>query len=151
MIRGTSEVKNDIYDGTSFPLQWVDFILTSANTWQKPIEDFTLIVERPQPDGGWRSQVSFCAPAKGKVEQLDADHLQVHLTNFVPTSELHIGYFMLLQGKAASPVAKNCTPASNSTRAAHRRVSLITMGLIAGVILLLILAALRIRQKREKV
>ena len=26
--------------------RWVDFILTSANTWKQPIEDFTLIVER---------------------------------------------------------------------------------------------------------
>lgn len=72
---------------------WVDFILTSANAWQRPIEDFTLIVERPKPNEGWQSLVSFCSPANGKVEKLDADHFQVHLTNFVPTSELHIGLF----------------------------------------------------------
>ena len=29
---------------------WVDFILTSANTWKQPIEDFTLIVERGKPE-----------------------------------------------------------------------------------------------------
>jgi len=87
-------------------LHWVDFILTTANTWQRPIEDFTLIVERPQPEGGWRSHVSFCSPANGKVEKLDADHFQVHLTNFVPTSELHIGFFEVPQAKAAQPAAK---------------------------------------------
>jgi hypothetical protein len=87
-------------------LHWVDFILTTANTWQRPIEDFTLIIERPQPAGGWRSHVSFCSPADGKVEKLDADHFQVHLTNLVPTSELHIGFFEVPLAKAAQPAAK---------------------------------------------
>ena len=32
-----------LYTGISYP-NWVDFILTSANTWQRPIEDFTLII-----------------------------------------------------------------------------------------------------------
>jgi uncharacterized protein DUF4424 len=71
---------------------WVDFILTSANTWQRPIEDFTLIIERPSNDNR-RSLVSFCPPGGGKVEEIDAAHIRVHLTNFVPWSELHIGFF----------------------------------------------------------
>lgn len=81
--------------------QWVDFILTSANTWQRPIEDFTLIIERPQPEHGGRIFVSFCSPGSGKVEKIDADHFQVYLTNFVPTSELHIGFFEVPLAKAA--------------------------------------------------
>jgi len=40
------------------------------------------------------------------VEELDADHLQVHLTNFVPASELHIGFFEVPLAKAAQPAAK---------------------------------------------
>ena len=87
-------------------LHWVDFILTTANTWQRPIEDFTLIIERPQPAGGWRSHVSFYSPADGAVDKLDADHFQVHLTNFVPTSELHIGFFEVPLAKPAQPAAK---------------------------------------------
>ncbi len=86
--------------GTSYP-HWVDFILTSANTWQRPIEDFTLIIERPKPEHGGRVLVSFCSPANGKVEKIDADHFQVHLTNFVPAAELHIGFFDLPLIKAA--------------------------------------------------
>jgi hypothetical protein len=86
--------------------QWVDFILTSANTWKRPIEDFTLIVERPKPEHGGKIFISFCSPANGTVEKLDADHLQVHLTNFVPTSELHIGFFEVPLAKAAHPAAK---------------------------------------------
>lgn len=83
---------------------WVDFILTSANTWQEPIEDFTLIVERPQPQLGGRVLVSFCSP--GKVEKLDADHFQVHLTDFVPTSELHIGFFEVPGAKSTESTRK---------------------------------------------
>jgi hypothetical protein len=89
---------------TIFP-HWVDFILTSANTWQRPIEDFTLILERPTT-AGRRSLISFCAPGNGKVEKLDADHFQVHLTNFVPAAELHIGFFDLPEVKATHPVMK---------------------------------------------
>ena len=66
---------------------WVDFILTTANTWKQPIEDFTLIVERPTP--GYL--VSFCW--NGDVEKIDSNHFRVHTTNLVPTDELRIGYY----------------------------------------------------------
>ncbi|HVU47759.1 MAG TPA: DUF4424 family protein [Terracidiphilus sp.] len=79
---------------------WVDFILTSANTWKQPIEDFTLIVERGRPVDGYgkpieneQNLISFCSPQNVPVEKLDADRFQVHLTNFVPKSELRIGFF----------------------------------------------------------
>jgi hypothetical protein len=89
----------------TFP-SWVDFILTSANTWQRPIEDFTLIIERPQPEDDRKTLISFCSPTNGKVEKLDADHFQVHLTNFVPTSELHIGFFEVPLAKPIRPAPK---------------------------------------------
>jgi len=91
--------------GLVFP-QWVDFILTSANTWKRPIEDFTLIVERPKPEQGGKILISFCSPQNGKVEKTGVDLLQVHLTNFVPASELHIGFFEVPLAKAAQPAAK---------------------------------------------
>lgn len=82
--------------------QWVDFILTSANTWKQPIEDFTLIVERGKrrDDFGPRL-ISFCSPQDAPVEKLDADHFQVHLTNFVPAAELRIGFFDMPKAKPA--------------------------------------------------
>jgi hypothetical protein len=86
--------------GTSYP-HWVDFILTSANTWQRPIEDFTLILERPSMEER-HTLISFCSPGNGKVEKVDADHFQVHLTNFVPAAELHIGFFDLPSAKPAT-------------------------------------------------
>ncbi len=85
---------------------WVDFILTSANTWKRPIEDFTLIIERPKPEHGGKVFINFCPPANGEVEKTDVDLFQVHLTNFVPVSELHIGFFEVPQPKAAQPAMK---------------------------------------------
>jgi hypothetical protein len=87
-------------------MQWVDFILTSANTWQRPIEDFTLIIERPKQEHGGRVLVSFCSPMNGKVEKLDAEHFQVHLTNFVPNAELHIGFFEVPLAKPGQAATK---------------------------------------------
>lgn len=75
--------------------EWVDFILTSANTWRTPIEDFTLIVDRTAAGPAKRRDtlISFCSP--GHVEKMDEDHFRVHLTNFVPKEQLHIGFFGL--------------------------------------------------------
>ena len=86
---------------------WVDFILTSANTWRQPIEDFTLIVERGKPElEKDQNVVSLCTPQNVPVTKLDANTFQLHLTNFVPKDELRIGYFDVPQAAPApaSPV-----------------------------------------------
>lgn len=76
---------------------YVDFILTTANTWKTPIEDFTLIVERPHL-GATRgvpeaSYVSFCWD--GPVTKIDADRFSAHTVNFVPGKELRIGFLQI--------------------------------------------------------
>jgi hypothetical protein len=76
---------------SSVPFFWVDFILTTANTWKTPIEDFTLIVEREHAKGEKQSFISFCWD--GPVTKIDADHFSAHMSNFVPKQELHIGFF----------------------------------------------------------
>ncbi len=78
---------------TEIGTEWVDFILTTANSWKRPIEDFTLIVERTDPG----ESVSFCW--NGPVTKLDANHFQAHATNLVPAKELHIGYYQLARGR----------------------------------------------------
>lgn len=84
-------------------VHWVDFVLTSANTWKRPIEDFTLIVERgAMLSGEVKTLVSFCTPERSPVQKVDTDHFQVHLTNFIPKSELHIGFFDLPARKSTS-------------------------------------------------
>jgi hypothetical protein len=99
---------NDPQNGVFALPHWVDFILTTANTWKQPIEDFILIIERGKPDDMENGQmlISFCSPQNANVDKLDADHFQVHLANFVPTAELRIGFFDV-------PMAKPTQPAPN--------------------------------------
>jgi Domain of unknown function (DUF4424) len=75
--------------GSPLWISYVSFILTTANTWKTPIEDFTLIVERPH-DPKEKTYVSFCWD--GPVTQVDADHFSAHITDLVPKKELMIGY-----------------------------------------------------------
>lgn len=72
------------------PYSYVDFILTTANTWKTPIEDFTLIVERPHPRDSVQNYVSFCWD--GPVTKEDANHFVAHATNLVPKKELRVGF-----------------------------------------------------------
>jgi hypothetical protein len=73
------------------PYSYVDFILTTANTWKTPIEDFTLIVERPHHKDSQQTFGSFCW--NGPVTKIDDTHFSAHITNLVPTKELRIGFF----------------------------------------------------------
>lgn len=81
----------------SVPFSYVDFILTTANTWKTPIEDFTLIVERPHLKGAQQSFVSFCW--NGPVTKIDADHFSAHINNLVPKKELRIGFITVYKNK----------------------------------------------------
>jgi hypothetical protein len=87
-------------DDIIVPFYYVDFILTTANTWKTPIEDFTLIVERPKPDAASargklnpianHTLVSFCW--NGPIEKIDDTHFSAHKNNFVPEKELRVGF-----------------------------------------------------------
>ena len=79
-----SEDKNASYS-------YVDFILTTANTWKTPIEDFTLIVKRTHRKDSLGDYVSFCWD--GPVTRIDTDHFSAHATNLVPAKELRVGFF----------------------------------------------------------
>jgi Domain of unknown function (DUF4424) len=76
-------------EGSPLSISYVSFILTTANTWKTPIEDFTLIVERPH-EPKEKAYVSFCWD--GPVTQVDADHFSAHVAGLVPKKELMIGY-----------------------------------------------------------
>lgn len=62
---------NGLGGGGVIPTVWVDYILTTANTWKIPIKDFELVVERHKPEGQLLNYVSFCWD--GKVEQRGPD------------------------------------------------------------------------------
>jgi hypothetical protein len=76
--------------------EYVDFILTTANTWKTPIEDFTLVVERPHQKDDLADYVSFCW--NGPVTKSDPDHFVATTRNFVPNKELRIGFFHVNEG-----------------------------------------------------
>jgi hypothetical protein len=84
-------------DGGYIQAAWVDYILTTANTWKMPIKSFELVVERPQPKqflfeaDHWLVSFGW----EGPVKQLDADHLFAQSINFVLKRELHIAFFGL--------------------------------------------------------
>jgi hypothetical protein len=80
----------DPASGDNFSLNYVDFILTTANAWKTPIEDFTLIIEHRNPPNLSTPYVSFCW--SGPVEKLDANRFSAHIANLVPTNELRVGY-----------------------------------------------------------
>lgn len=80
-----------IGSGKDASYTYVDFILTTANTWKTPIEDFALVVQRDHWERTSANYVSFCWG--GAVTKTDADHFSAHATNFVPTGELRVGFF----------------------------------------------------------
>jgi len=82
--------------GKTASYSYVDFILTTANTWKMPIEDFTLIVERThwknnQGERDLGNYVSFCWD--GPIIKTDADHFTAHTLRLVPSKEVRIGFF----------------------------------------------------------
>jgi hypothetical protein len=81
--------KDGYSDSDPTGLFYVDFILTTANTWKTPIEDFTLIVERPS-DGYRVNDVSLCWD--GPVTKTDANHFSAHVSGLVPSKELRVGF-----------------------------------------------------------
>lgn len=71
-------------------MAWVDYILTTANSWKTPIRDFELIVEKPKrKDYQW--YVSFCWD--GPVKRIDVNRFSAKIKDFVPKNELHIAFF----------------------------------------------------------
>jgi len=70
----------------AYAIAYVDFILTTANTWKQPIEDFTLKVRRDRRT----DLVSF--RWNGPVNRIDANDFLAETRNFVPSKELRIGF-----------------------------------------------------------
>lgn len=72
-------------------MAWVDYILTTANNWKRPIKNFELIVEKDSRADYDSSLVSFCW--EGKVQKLSKKNFKVEAVDFVPKSDLHVAFF----------------------------------------------------------
>lgn len=81
-----------VYHGDWFGATWVNYILTTANTWKTPISDFELIVEKPQPINHHNWHTSFCW--EGPVQRLDSRRFVARKSNFIPTKELAVYFFI---------------------------------------------------------
>ncbi len=69
-------------------LDFVKYVLTTANTWKGPIKDFELEVDSTNPWGAKPYYVNFCWD--GPVERQDAQHLSARKKDFVPKNELSV-------------------------------------------------------------
>ena len=63
---------------------WLDFVLVTANYWNGPIKDFSLMVHTSNP------HTSFCW--EGPIKRTDATHLVATARDFSPKRDLHIGF-----------------------------------------------------------
>jgi Domain of unknown function (DUF4424) len=73
-------------------VDFVDYILTSANTWKTPIRDFQLIVDPANPWEPTRPYFpSLCW--NGPIETLKDGRLSVRRQDFLPSKELKVYFF----------------------------------------------------------
>jgi hypothetical protein len=70
-----------------FGLGWVNYILTTANTWQTPIKDFELVVQ-----GDKDELITFCWD--GPVEKIGKVKYRAHKKNFIPEKDLRVYFYM---------------------------------------------------------
>jgi hypothetical protein len=78
--------KDNIY----VEMLWLDYILTTANSWKTPIQDFELVIQRPDFDPERRWYVSLCWD--GPIEHPDPDHFLIRVKDFIPKDELHVSF-----------------------------------------------------------
>ena len=69
-----------------FDIHWVSYILTTANTWKTPLEDFELIVEGKKGD-----LISFCWD--GPVEKVGPEKFRAQIKDFVPQKDLKVYFY----------------------------------------------------------
>lgn len=69
-----------------FNIEWVSYILTTANTWKTPLEDFELIVEGKKGD-----LISFCWD--GPVEKIAPEKSRAQVKDFVPKKDLKVYFY----------------------------------------------------------
>lgn len=74
--------------------EWVQYILTSANTWKKPIKNFELVLNLDIP-ANWLRQnrffISFCWD--GPVKKTDRNTYKAIKKDFVPDRDLTVYFF----------------------------------------------------------
>jgi hypothetical protein len=70
---------------------WVKYILTTANTWRTPIDDFSLYIEVSDSQFGYQPFASVCWDAP--IHRHENGDLEIHRQNFIPDKELTVYFF----------------------------------------------------------
>ena len=68
-----------------FPVHSVDYILTTANHWKKPIKEFHLIVESNSP--GYNVKASTCFE-KNNLKVINDKRYEAIIKDFIPKDEV---------------------------------------------------------------
>jgi hypothetical protein len=85
-FRTALEAAHHVTEGSPGSMRWVKYILTTANTWKTPIQDFELEVEYPEGEF-----VSLCWD--GKLQRAGPRTFKSVLKDFVPRQELKVYFF----------------------------------------------------------
>ena len=117
--------------------QWVDYILTTANSWKMPIKDFKLVIDKGPVHDDSVTYVSLCWD--GVIKKVDAQHYEAAIADFVPRKELHVLFLTVLKATAATmdsagavaPVASRDSNGSSARR--PRRWVFVLFALPVGV------------------
>ena len=86
--RGIRSFPDDPIGANLLNVEWVSYILTTANTWQKPIKEFELIVQSEK-----NRLAAFCWD--GGVNKPDTTQFRAYKTDFIPTKDLEIYFFQV--------------------------------------------------------
>jgi hypothetical protein len=119
---------------------WVDYILTTANSWKTPIKDFKLVIDKGTPQKDQSDYASLCWD--GPVTKLDGQRYEASATDFVPRKELHI-LFLSVPKADQTLVGAPKTSAAPSSLRRHWRPLLVLLLVGLGTFLVLWLRRLR--------
>jgi hypothetical protein len=88
--QGSEGMKADPNNGY-IESSWVDYILTTANSWKTPIKKFELDIERGQNQGRYNPNWDYTSLCwDGPVTRVGPHHFVATATDFVPRKELRV-------------------------------------------------------------
>jgi hypothetical protein len=74
------------WDAGRLTVNTIDYILTTANHWKKPIKEFHLVVD------GSKGGVSTCFE-KNKLKKINDSSAEMTIKDFIPTEEIKVFFF----------------------------------------------------------
>jgi hypothetical protein len=100
-IRGSAANKADPSSGGYVETAWVDYILTTANSWKTPIKKFELDIERGQNQGWYDPNWDYTSLCwDGPVTRVGPHHFVATATDFVPKKELKVLFLTMPVARA---------------------------------------------------